>query len=134
MRLKSFVDCSHKQQVERWENVVRVLRALTPHQRRKHWNMGEWTQATECGTVACAAGHCGMDPWFRRRGFKMGPKNLRDPWSLELFSYPEDFFGEVGSQSIFYGNGKGTVSQIIKKVDAHIKRLKAGPEKGGYED
>lgn len=58
-----------EQIIERWENVIRVLRNLTPHQRKYHFDMTTFGRKTDCGTVACAAGHCSLDPWFRRRGF-----------------------------------------------------------------
>jgi hypothetical protein len=106
-----------KQLIERWENVLRVLRALTPHQRRKHWNMETWGTKTECGTVACAAGHCAMDSWFRRRGFKYGKH-------LELIMFAPDFFGHEGTNNIFYNTEPRSVGQVIKEVRAHIKELK----------
>jgi hypothetical protein len=35
-KLKDFEECTIEQKVERWQNVIRVLKKLTPHQRRKH--------------------------------------------------------------------------------------------------
>lgn len=29
----------------------------------------------KCGTTACAVGHACLNPWFRRRGLKLGEKN-----------------------------------------------------------
>ena len=55
--------------IERWENGLRVLKAMDPHEREKHFNMALWGKKTDCGTLACAAGHMSLDPWFRRRGF-----------------------------------------------------------------
>jgi hypothetical protein len=69
--MKTWDECSKKEQIERWENAVRILKSLTPHQRKEHFDMSHWGAKTPCGTVACAAGHCGLDPWFRKRGFKM---------------------------------------------------------------
>src|SRR6267378_1550966 len=69
--MKHWDDITPKEQIARWEQVLRVLRGLTKHERKKHFNMGFFGQKTSCGTVACAAGHCGLDPWFRRRGFKL---------------------------------------------------------------
>ena len=57
--------------IERWVNVERVLNSMPEHDRQHHWDMGMWGEKTDCGTVACAAGHCGMDPWFRERGFEL---------------------------------------------------------------
>ena len=50
--------------IERLEQVVRVLEELP---RAKKFNLRTWMT---CGTTACACGWAGMDPWFRRRGFK----------------------------------------------------------------
>lgn len=122
--MKNFDDCSRAVRIERWQNVVRVLENLTPHQRRKHWNMENWTLATDCGTVACAAGHCGMDTWFRKRGFKMGPKDLTDQCSRHCWSSADDFFGYGGSRDIFKNSKKRPVSKVIKEVKDYIERLK----------
>lgn len=59
------------QRIERYQQLIRVMRALTPHQRRHHLNMEHWGLKTSCGTVMCAAGFAGSDPWFTRRGFKL---------------------------------------------------------------
>lgn len=56
--------------IERWENVLRVLTSMTRHEREHHFAMTIWGTKTSCGTVGCAAGHCSLDPWFRKRGFK----------------------------------------------------------------
>jgi hypothetical protein len=119
--MKTVYEITRAQLVERWENVERVLKALSPHERRKHWDMSEWGMKTDCGTVACAAGHCGLDPWFRRRGF-----------GLSFFSTSEygdigdvdGFFGCLGTEIIFYDQRRRTVSTVIKEVRAHIKWLK----------
>jgi len=50
--MKLWNDCSNKEKIERWQNALRVLKSLTPHQRRKHFNMANWGVKTECGTVA----------------------------------------------------------------------------------
>lgn len=118
--------------VERWEQCLRVLKALTPHERRRHWDMGWYGTKTECGTVACAAGHCGLDPWFRRRGFKMDfmrmDYGLGDiEWLMDI-SDDEEFFGEIGSQNIFHNSKLRPVSQVIKEVKAHIQWLRANPD------
>lgn len=122
--MKLFKECSREVRIERWENVVRVLENLTPHQRRRHWDMGNWTRRSDCGTIACAAGHCGMDAWFRRRGFKMGPKDLYNPWSEDLWSSPDDFFGLDGSAKIFYNDTRRSVTEVIEEVKAYVESLK----------
>lgn len=125
---------TQKQLVERWENVLRVLRALTPHQRKKHWDMETYGEVTDCGTVACAAGHCGMDPWFRRRGFKATPVDSHPndflhggTKVLELSLYLPDFFGHAGAHGILWNATRRPVGTVIREVRDHIKWLKAAP-------
>lgn len=116
--------------IERWENVLRVLRALTPHQRRKHWDMETFGVKTPCGTVACAAGHCGLDPWFRRRGFKTTATRERGQAhfgsGLDFREGQiEAFFGTRGARDIFFNGTHRSVGQVIKEVKSHIRQLKA---------
>lgn len=120
-------DATPEQQLMRWENVVRVLGALTPHERKKHWNMQSWGQKTECGTVACAAGHCGLDSWFRRRGFRLNFIYDGESWDTNLAEDDNlvmDFFGYDGPRQIFYNGDRRSVSTVIKEVKAYIKDLK----------
>ena len=124
---------TRKQLIERWQNVLRVLRALTPHQRRKHWDMQSFGYQDECETIACAAGHCSLDPWFRRRGFKSYVANR----ALQIAGYEEtqfntawgngciQFFGLDGARSIFFNGDKRPVGQVIREVRSHIKWLEA---------
>jgi hypothetical protein len=132
------------QRIERWENVLRVLQNLTPHERKKRWDMGDYGHVNECGTVACAAGHCGLDPWFRRRGFKMDffviHEYKRSLIEVHGFSvkeaiiestesdFPEmnapEFFGETGFDYIFNNGAQRSVCTVIKEVKNHIKILK----------
>jgi hypothetical protein len=126
--VKNFNDCTKKEQVARWENVLRVLRALTPHQRRKHWDMQTIGEKTDCGTVACAAGHSSLDPWFRRRGYAghYEEKHYSDRVIFELITPDADaFFGEDGSSSIFFNTDIRPVGQVIREVKAWIKVLSA---------
>lgn len=131
--MKAFYEITQKHQIERWENVLRVLRALTPHQRRKHWDMGSFGQRTDCGTVACAAGHCGLDPWFTRRGFKMIFRPDLYPYDGSTTNFGNngspvrEFFGSGAGRIFFNGNSR-TVGKVIKEVLAHIKTLTAKRE------
>ena len=109
--------------IERWENAVRVLRALTPHERRKHFNMEFWGEKTDCGTVGCAAGHCGLDPWFRRRGFKL---EFDHYGSGDLSTDVEKFFDADGVLAIFYDPTVRSVGTVIKEIQQHIKNIKTG--------
>lgn len=127
--MKHFDECTKAQQIERWENVLRVLSNLTPHERRRHWDMSWWGYKTECGTVACAAGHCGLDPWFRRRGFKLDfyKSWITQDWSSSMPIEPEDFFGKVGCTTIFYNETRRSVGTVIREVRAYLKQLRGMP-------
>lgn len=133
--MKVWYDCSHKERIERWENAERVLKSLSPHERRHHWNMGWWGEKTPCGTVACAGGHCAMDPWFRRRGLRMDFRTERrwtdgaPVWDTEFDSSDiETFFGFIGSHEIFFRGQARPVSKVIKEIRAYTKRLRADTE------
>ena len=139
--MKSWENCTRAQKIERWENCLRVLRALSPHERKKHWNMGLWAEKTACGMGACAAGHCALDPWFRRRGFKVsfvldeGPSEdypngiWSSVWAGEDGLVPTtEFFGNRGCGAVFHNGRDRQVSQVIKEVKAHIKWLKTSDE------
>lgn len=121
--MKTWDEISLARQIERWEQVLRVLRGLTRHQRRRHWNMGTWGEKTPCGTVACAAGFCGLDPWFRRRGLKNNFTSGFSDWQGEEVG---EFFGHEGSEEIFYNPEHRTVGEVIRQVRKYLKLLKAG--------
>jgi hypothetical protein len=130
MRLWGLI--SQKDRIERWENVLRVLESLSTHERRNHWDMRVWGQRTECGTVACAAGHCGLDPWFRRRGFKLD--FYSDDWTS--LNTPVEglantgqqsvvaFFGREGCSDIFFNTTPRSVSQVIREVKYYLRTLR----------
>ncbi len=66
---------------ERLLQVVRVLEELPPE---KKFDLGTWY---ECGTVGCACGWAGQDPWFIRRsiwaaltGSRLHRKNFFRQW------------------------------------------------------
>lgn len=121
--------------VERWEQVLRVLEGLTPHEREKHFFMGIWGQETACGTVACAAGHCALDPWFRERGF-IGEFDGRFNNTLQFpKAKPEEFFGQRGHNMIFTGPYEDYES-VVGAVKEQIEYLKKGgdPEQGDGDE
>jgi hypothetical protein len=140
--MKTWVDCTHKEQIERWTNVLRVLTKMTRHAREKHFDMSNWAEKTDCGTVGCAAGHCAMDPWFRRRGFKgeFRPYQYTDlPGFYWRFTgiEPEEFFGSDGHHRIFVNTelcnpededesrGASAHRAVVAEVREYIKELKA---------
>ena len=125
--MKDWRDCTPEQKIERWENVLRVLSSLSPHERRRHWDMSLYGEKTECGTVACAAGHCGLDPWFRRRGFTMD--FFKDLWGTRVSTLDDgqktqDFFGFDGCEQIFWDGRRRSVKVVIGEVREYIEELR----------
>jgi len=130
--MKVWDDCTRREKIARWENVARVLQALTRHQRRYHFDMCFFVQREECGTIACAAGHCGFDPWFKRRGYevrfsKNGICLIRsvsgDSFCNGFTIEVESFFGSHGTNHIFYNTEQRPVSQVIREVRSYVKTL-----------
>lgn len=106
---------------ERWENAERVLNAMPEHERLKHFDMGSWGYKNHCGTIACAAGQCGLDPWFRRRGFKLTfPKNS----TRGVISEVPAFFGFEGAQRIFYNTTARSVETVLGEVREYVGELR----------
>ena len=114
--------------IERWQNVERVLTNLPPHEREKHWRMSTWGRTTPCGTIACAAGHCGMDPWFQSQGLRLEPvpegaddvARFSGRWPGSIL--PE-FFGDIGHNKIFADAWPRMVDTVIEEVRDHIAWL-----------
>lgn len=116
---------SIEQKIERWQQAIRVLKGLSPHERRKHWNMAWWGERNECGTIACAAGHCALDPWFRRRGLQMHFKYKRNYWHMYFnTTHVANFFGDEGTRAIFYNGRKRSVTRVINEMREYIRFLK----------
>lgn len=105
--------------IERWTNVERVLDAMPEHERTHHWNMATWGEKTTCGTVACAAGTCGLDPWFRDRGFKLD----FDARGEAEISNVESFFGIEGSKRIFFNSKQRSVETVLGEVREYLGEL-----------
>lgn len=130
--MKTFNEIPLAAQIERWANVERVLVGLPEHERTKHWDMGEWGRLTDCGTVACAAGHCGLDPWFRERGFTMDLAKCDcspDCTYTNAKIVPvEEFFGVRGSGAIFKDATRRPVEKVIEEVRAYLAVLRGTRE------
>lgn len=126
--MEHFDEIPKSARIERWENVLRVLEGLGPHERDEHWDMGTWGQQTPCGTIACAAGHCGLDPWFRQQGFTMDFRPC-DCGELGCTTvHIKDvaiFFGARGSDRIFHNPDERPVEVVIEEVKAYLRRLRA---------
>lgn len=130
MKVKSFDECSLADQRLRWKNVTRVLKGLSKHEREKHWDMRNWGITTECGTIACAAGHCGLDPWFIKHGFQVIPSTMDHERYTQINcgsygsfknSNPRHFFGDAGADSIFYNDKPRSVEKVIEEVEDYIQ-------------
>lgn len=141
-----FKKLSRAKQIERWEQAKRVLKGLTPHERRQHFDMSVFGERTSCGTVACAAGHCGLDPWFNRRGLVMEFRPEKNTWKkidsetgegLEervITDYVakdnfdvdvERFFGPR-TNMVFFVGGERTVPEVIREIEGQIREMKGG--------
>lgn len=118
--MNAAVQISEPTLIEKWENVYRVLHDMPEHDRQKHWNMAQWGVLTECGTVACAAGHCGLDPWFRKRGFRLNFNRGGDP----DITPPETYFGYEGTGRIFWDPTTRPVEAVEAEVAAFLQELK----------
>jgi hypothetical protein len=121
--IKHWDSCTLDEQIERFERAVRVMQIMKPHVRAKHFKMSEWGSRTKCGTVACAAGHCALDPWFRKQGL-----TLR---SLDKdFACPR-FFGSDANNKIFVSDelydlsGKRGHAAALKRLRTYLSYLKA---------
>lgn len=119
------------QKIERWQNVVRVLESLDKHQRTKHFSMINWGDVTDCGTVACAAGWCGLDPWFHSQGFAMRLFRHLPPFrgypKIEIdydLGDVEEFFGTEGSR-IFFDSSARSVEKVLEEIREYLALLSA---------
>lgn len=111
--------------IARWENAARVLQSMSPHEKRRHFDMRTWGEKTDCGTVACAAGHCSLDPWFRRRGFTSA---FNEEGGLDFTKLePEEFFDGRGFGTIFLNTRQRSVSVVVKEIREHVRWLKRYP-------
>ena len=105
--------------IERWENAERVLLTMPAHERERHWSMGTWGEINECGTIACAAGHCGLDSWFRERGFKLDFRG-----GQSKITPVQTFFGAEGSSRIFMNTTPRPVETVALEVHDYVVELR----------
>lgn len=132
MQYEHFNSISKDQRIERWEQCLRVLETMPEHERLHHWSMAKWGIETECGTVACAAGHCALDPWFTNQGFVLTwtksctcPACQQIPNTRSATLVTDRFFGLHGCEKIFYNDRQRPVETVIDEVKAYIAELKA---------
>jgi hypothetical protein len=115
--MKHWCDCTIQEKLDRWTNAKRVLVKLPKHEREKHWDMRHWGIQTQCGTVCCAAGHCGLDPWFRQRGFKLKPALFEDvaKATMDRRGIIVTDLNQLGAEHILVGQG-GFENYIVPGV------------------
>lgn len=111
---------SRERMIERWEQLIRVLRELPAHEKRYHFDMGTWIMETECGTVACAAGWAGLDPWFRRRGLA----TERNSNTIFPKRDPHDFFDSRGYYLVLLNTRPRSTGSVIREINRHIRWLR----------
>lgn len=117
----------------RYQQLIRVMRGLSKHQRKKHFDMRHWGHRTSCGTTMCAAGFCGVDPWFKRQGFRFTANGsgftikYRDKSSWDAI---EEFFGLMkGERKEGYAihrvfNFPETVNEVIEAAKERVAELR----------
>lgn len=120
---KGWNDIDKKERIRRWERVLHVLKKMTPHEREHHFNIADWGRKTSCGTVACVAGHAGLDPWFRRRGFRINLYRGGFTRTFPIYN-PDEFFGSAGYERVFINLSLRTVEQAEVGVEGYIYDLK----------
>jgi hypothetical protein len=54
--------------IERLTRLAELLDRVEPNK----FDMNRWFSKTDCGYVACAAGHAALDPWFQSEGLYLG--------------------------------------------------------------
>lgn len=123
------------EQIKRVEQLERVLNDMTPHERKRHFDMSSWGYQNACGTVGCAAGQAAFDPWFRRRGFKLelnggATDDDEQTMSFSVIS-PQFVFGARLTTGVFT-NGKftgdaggGVYVKVMRAIRAYLNELRA---------
>lgn len=140
--VKLWPDLTDAEKLERWEQVEQVMLNMPEHERTQHFDMGTWGTHTDCGTVACVAGHCGLNPGFIAQGFELvsqvipgyfnGGGYVLEHITLDFSIQPEDFFGTRGDMKVFtqIGNPKPlsavTFDEALGSVRKYILELRTG--------
>lgn len=76
--------------LERWANLYTLVRSIPNDERFSIEVECGPEPLAPCGTVACAAGHAGLHPWFRRRGLVWRDARGAYGWPR---TEPQEFFG-----------------------------------------
>lgn len=129
-----WVSIGKAEQIERVEQLDRVLTEMTAHERRKHFDMESWGYKNDCGTVGCAAGRAAFDPWFRRRGFVLTVVDHPDDegnFSMDFTHLePNHVFGDELSDNVFTNGrfmvaGEKAYRAVRRALRAYIALLRA---------
>ena len=119
---------TRKRSDERLIRLADLLESL-PRKRVRRFDLGSWCK---CGTAACAVGEATFDPWFRRRGLRLGPKNIYDFHELQYRKLKDvtacsAFFGidNDDSQALFcewsYGSHP-TPKTVAKRIRRFVEK------------
>ena len=110
---------------ERLQQAKRVIEGLPEHQREKLFDIAVFAVESEWGTIACIAGHCGLDPWFQELGFFTDTRGTFGEVSIS----PGEFFGtEIPFYAKYYQSGKSaTTEDALRALDRAIASFANGP-------
>ena len=88
-----------------------------------------------CGSVSCAIGHVGLDPWFNRRGFRTEMYNVYDSepvyrerqgYEYSSWNAVHEFFNVSAEDADrlfidgYYEEGHNTIDDVIARVNEYI--------------
>jgi hypothetical protein len=110
---------STRGQYQRWKNALRVMLRMKPHTREQHFDMSRFGIKTDCGTIGCVMGFCGLDKWFRQRHFKLrfqGEQGFMDGNAY-------DFFGSHGER-IFMNTATRSWETVVAEMQPVVDELK----------
>lgn len=127
------------EQIQRFEKLIETLKGLSPHEKRKHFDMGMFGQETDCGTTMCAAGFCGARKWFQDRGFEYLSRGKAREGTLKLgkargwkavckfFGLPYSDWYDGGGEADRIFRDPNSVREVIAAAKDRIKYLRAQP-------
>lgn len=123
--------------IERTKKLLELDTILTDHEKTEHFDMRVWAQETECGTVACLAGHAAIQPWFKKRGFYLkyvgsarapATGDASGAWACN------QFFGSGAYGDMFnYVSFNESWDDVMVRVRTRLALLKAFKDSGHEE-
>lgn len=108
---------TRKQSDERLIRLADLLESL-PRKHVRKFDLHTWCT---CGTTACAVGEATFDPWFQRRGLKLGYKNSYGAYALLYRDY-EDML----AAAVFFGTTVDEASRLF--LPGHYPYGQRGPK------